>query len=503
MTWQLYDMEPFRAKAQELSGTADEAEAEALYQWLLEEYSRLNTWDELAWIDFYSGPDPDGSLAEACRALDDAVVEAGDLLYTAAASALAGPAGDAFGSFVGEEAAETLADYEPMTDRETELLARETELELEYNQISSEEGLSPPSMNYRLGSVYLELVQVRTELAECCGYEDYASYAYEAVYGRDFTPADAAELCERIKPLARRYFENCYYNSALDSEPGRFSAGELLDLLEEYAPRISGRADEARAYLTDHHLYVMESAAVAADIGFTTTLSMYNAPFIFYGLTGRFNDLTGIFHEFGHYYDAYINPDPDPLGSAGSYDVFEIHSTGLEALMYGWYDEIFGDEAEAARIWCLSDLIESVISGCIYDEFQQYVFAHPDMSVEEINRAFSRIYADYGMPYMVGRYSYLWTEVSHNFESPFYYISYAVSSMAALQIWELAERDRPAALALYNEIVSRGAYDTSYCALLESVGLKSFDDDPESFLAEAFDMLEYMCLRYDGADAAA
>lgn len=32
-------------------------------------------------------------------------------------------------------------------------------------------------------------------------------------------------------------------------------------------------------------------------------------------------------------------------------------------------------------------------------------------------------------------------QVNHNFESPFYYISYAVSMLASLQIYEMAEND--------------------------------------------------------------
>jgi RNA polymerase sporulation-specific sigma factor len=42
----------------------------------------------------------------------------------------------------------------------------------------------------------------------------------------------------------------------------------------------------------------------------------------------------------------------------------------------------------------------------------------------------------------------MWTYVSHNFESPFYYISYALSTLTSFQLWSMAKRDREGALSL-------------------------------------------------------
>ena len=52
----------------------------------------------------------------------------------------------------------------------------------------------------------------------------------------------------------------------------------------------------------------MDSAERVSDLGFTTTLDQYNAPFIYLALYGDQNDIQSMFHEFGHYYDAYVNP---------------------------------------------------------------------------------------------------------------------------------------------------------------------------------------------------
>ena len=68
-------------------------------------------------------------------------------------------------------------------------------------------GIETPSA----GQIFLELISVRNELAQIYGYDTFADYAYDVYYGRDYTPADAAALCEAIKPYAVRYFKNCCY----------------------------------------------------------------------------------------------------------------------------------------------------------------------------------------------------------------------------------------------------------------------------------------------------
>ena len=503
MSWEIYDMTAFNAAAEALSSSPDEAEAERIYSWLVGEYNRLRTYSELVWIDFYSSDDPDGRLADACQQIDDMLTEAGDTLRSAASDAVKGPSGEAFSAFVGEETAENLAEYEAMTDREVELQTKETELELEYNEISDDSSLSPPSMNLKLGSIFLELIRVRNELAELYGYDSYAQYAYESVYGRDYTPEDAAALCKALKPYARRYYADCYYSDAFQEDLGRFSAGELMDLLREYAPRISSEAGRAQAYMEEHGLYLLESMNLVTPVGFTTLLPRYNAPFLYNSLYGSVYDVGDTFHEFGHYYDAFINPEPDPLGSGGSYDIFEIHSTGMEALLYGWYDEIFGRKADVARIFCLDGLIDNVVSGCIYDEFQQYCYAHPDMTVDQVNRAYYDIASSYGRQFFRGSDRYAWMNVSHNFESPFYYISYAVSTLASLQLWAMAEHDRDAAIRTYNDLLSRGAYELSYFELIDAVGLRRFTTDLAGCFREAYDTLHSLCRRYDRGELAA
>ena len=500
MTWYIYDAAEFLDKAARLGETADGKEAADLYDWLMAEYAKVYTLDNLAYIDFYAHPG-DETLSDACRQLDSVLNEVNDALCTALSDALDGPAGSALRSYIGEDKATALVGYDEQTDRQREITERVSELTLQYNALIMEY-LSYDEETEKIGALYRELVDLRNEEAQIVGYKDYADYAYEASYGRDFTPDDAAALCEAVKPYARQYFGSLYYNEATYAD---FSADtdlterELVGLVTQYMPRVSDDAAKAAAYMEKHGLYFMDSVDRVSDLGFTTTLDQYNAPFIYLALYGDQNDIQSMFHEFGHYYDAYVNPVPDLLLSVGSLDIFEIHSTGMEALSTGWYEDIFGEDADLARIRFLDSALYTVFSGCLFDEFQRVVYADPTLTPEQISQTFVTIARSYGLRSFGKEFSHYWMQVNHNFESPFYYISYAVSMLASLQIYEMAENDWASAADFYNDLVSLGAFDYTYCELLDKVGLECFTDGLPACVSQAVEDMEALCLAWENA----
>ena len=194
-----------------------------------------------------------------------------------------------------------------------------------------------------------------------------------------------------------------------------------------------------------------------------------------------------------------MNPVPDLLLSVGSLDIFEIHSTGMEALSTGWYEDIYGEDADLARIRFLDSALYTVFSGCLFDEFQRVVYADPTLTPEQISQTFVTIARSYGLRSFGKEFSHYWMQVNHNFESPFYYISYAVSMLASLQIYEMAENDWAAAAGFYNDLVSLGAFDYTYCELLDKVGLECFTDGLPACVSQAVEDMESLCLAWENA----
>ena len=107
----------------------------------------------------------------------------------------------------------------------------------------------------------------------------------------------------------------------------------------------------------------------------------------------------------------------------------------------------------------------------MYDEFQTAVYQDPDMSLEDINRLFKQVSEQYGYVYAEDQEeSTFWVEVSHNFQNPLYYISYATSALSSLDLWLRAQEDWDEAVDLYMDLTAL-SLDVPYRAAIRYVGL--------------------------------
>ena len=72
-----------------------------------------------------------------------------------------------------------------------------------------------------------------------------------------------------------------------------------------------------------------------------------------------------------------------------------------------------------------------------------------------------------------------------------YYVSYGVSGLAALQIWDQSRTDFDGACDTWHAIIDAGCYDYGYCELLEKVGMFDFKQ-PDKVVALCNDALDYV-----------
>lgn len=86
-----------------------------------------------------------------------------------------------------------------------------------------------------------------------------------------------------------------------------------------------------------------------------------------------------------------------------------------------------------------------MIQGCLEDEFQQAVYAQPDMTLAEMNALYSRLKAKYRVQ-PLGESDGSWVAVPNTYHAPLYYFSYAVSMTTALELWSTAKRDEDKAV---------------------------------------------------------
>lgn len=362
--------------------------------------------------------------------------------------------------------------------------AQQNTLTLQEGQLTNEYYalMSAETVDYDAAvELFVELVELRNSIASMMGYDNYCDYAYESVFYRDYSPADSAGIWAGVKehfaPLVRRYQEKVWDGnerimaSGLDTSPEA-----ILEAVAGVLPRIAPELKDAYEFMAQHQLYDIAPDPGKTQLGFTTTLYYVNQPFIFNAASGEFWDYMDTIHEFGHFANAYATMSDLIFGMA-DLDLSELQSQGLEMLFTRYYDGIFGDYAAEAEAYTLMSMIYSVVDGAMYDEFLQRVYTEAALSPERVIEIYAELYEEYGYSPYYG-YEYEWVDVAHNFDYPFYYISYGVSALAALEIYSMMQTDWPAAVDTYMRVCAMDTEVYYFSQAIEEVGLGGiFDPD--------------------------
>lgn len=494
---------------------------QALYDRILEEMDLLATKANLSGVQYDAGG---GAPSDAALYLELSAQQTRlyDRCYQALSAMAASPYSDILDEDAGEGAAGSLLGYRGLTEEEAALYEEEDRLTQAYDQIM-EQGVSV-SVEGRVwtaedlesaqvdgetyqavrealaaercraaGELYLQLVRLRTAQALRAGYDNYAEYAYEALYTRDYSLEDTAALGEAAKrhilPLQLRLLEETSQQDlrAL-SVRSRMDGEAVLDALQPFARDFDREMGETFDFLREHRLYDIEYGESKLPTGYTVALPAYGSAFIFNSPYGDYQDLSDTIHEFGHFHET-IHCTQHDLWADFNIDVGEIDSQALELMFTERAGDLFGEPyGTVYRDAVLYNILDSVLDGCLYDEFQTAAYQNPEMTVEDLDRLFKALSEDYGYSYASGVESDpTWVENAHNFQNPLYFISYATSALSALDLWFLY-LDRPReARETYLEL-SALSLSLPYMAAVEKVGLRDiFAPETVPALAETLE----------------
>lgn len=347
-----------------------------------------------------------------------------------------------------------------------------------------------------LGNIYLELIRKRNQVAKLYGYDNYTEYAYEKFYRRDYSTEDTDKIYTYVKENFSEignYISDEAKSSAMYSDIYNmdFSEEKALDTADQFFELIDPEISQRFDHLRSHHLYDMSMNTAKSGDSFMISLYDYNVPFVFISPKGDYYDFMNLIHEFGHANAEYINPSSGIYDEKGSaIDTSEMHSQGMEVLFTHYSKQLLGEEnGRAFNQIIISNLVASILQGCLFDEFQKYAYMNSDCTLDDLNAEYRRLCWEYGIKYSDDDpYTYDWVDVSHNYTQPTYYISYASSAVSVLDLWINSMNDIDEAVENYKKIADCDKY-TSYMKAAEKCGLATLFD--EGALAEIAYQIEY------------
>lgn len=326
-------------------------------------------------------------------------------------------------------------------------------------------------LNAVTGEIYLDLVEIRNQIADILEFDTYTDYCYFK-YNRDYTKEQAADLHDYVKT----YIVPIFNDLALSLTPQdvayiNSTAGDIKafdPVYREFFKEISPDLTEAYEYMLKYNLYNFDISPLKSNLSYTTMLHGYHQPYLNIYATGAYTDINYFVHEFGHY-NAFFKHDVE---LATVLDILEIHSQGLEMLFVPYFSA-YGDAADSIVKYNFLIFLQTLLQGCLEDEFQQYIYSNDVTTVKELNELYYQLQLEYGLTTeSETKESTGWVLITHTFVSPLYYISYATSLVPALEIFEMSTSDRAKAIEVYNALVDEGTEKT-FLDTLKDAGLGS------------------------------
>ena len=363
-----------------------------------------------------------------------------------------------------EEIMAFLFDSDTISNPEyTALKERNNAIEVEFLAIKN------PVGGDTVPKLFEEFARNNNEMAKMMGYDNYLDYAYENMYGRDYTYEEVAQLSEYVKthisPIFAKLYRNWSHMSVSDADKEIYKAQATYSFFGTYETNktvndyidlmaFDANPDKMISFSDEFNKLVADGNLFRGDYegAFCTTIYGVNLPIAYFG-KGYDNGFT-VVHEFGHYMNEVYNGDTYASGEySQSYDLLEMHSQGNELLYLTYLNQNAGYSDAAMKMietYSLVNMFYSVIAGMTVDAFEQAIYldtytgkgadeimADGTITWDEYDTLYDNICSDYGVESALDGY---W-RYGMTITSPCYYVSYSVSALSVLQLYEVANTD--------------------------------------------------------------
>ena len=395
-------------------------------------------------------------------------------------------------AFIFDSDAVSNPEYKALTDRNNEI-------QIAFNN------LTKPEEDPEVLTLYAEFVANNKRMAEIMGYENYLEYAYENVYSREYTYQEVSEVVGYVKEhLVDVYCDiydkymyltssggfsqadiSDYYSQVLysffEDEKGNKTVNDYIDLMA-----FTSNPDKQITFSDEFNNLISDGNLFRGDYegAYVTYLMDLELPIAYFG--PGYDSPSTIVHEFGHYMNEIYNDSEYDQ----SYDLLEMHSQGNELLYLHFVkDQLTKNALELCESYQMLVMLDTVMAALAVDSFEQAVYtdtytgtysseimADGTITSDEYDKLYKGILIDFGTDdYQMAEY---WRYVTIN--APCYYVSYSVSALSVLQLYDMADDEGfDAAKDAYLKLFTYTDVDPEMNTeqILDYAGLLSFTDE--------------------------
>lgn len=352
-----------------------------------------------------------------------------------------------------------------------------------------------------LEDIYDKLVKIRDKMAKKLGYKNYVELGYIKMNRFDYTPEMVRNYREQIHDVVTPISEKLsreqkkllgvtnlkVYDLSSWFQKGnpvpKGTTEEKVEFAQKMYDELSPDTSYFFRFMNEHHLMFLDAKPGKQGGGYMTYFPVHGCPIIFSNFNGTSGDVDVLTHEFGHSFQAYMaRKIKVPEYRMPTMESCEIDSMSMEFFAEP-YMGLFFDKPDEYRYTHLADAIRFLPYGVTVDEFQHWVYEHPEASPAERDAAWHELEEKY-TPYKVKAYKgchymetgHRWLTQSHIFASPFYYIDYTLAQVVAFMFFNLDRKNHERAWKKYIKLCKLGG-QYPFLTLLKKIGFKSpFED---------------------------
>ncbi|MBI3366270.1 M3 family oligoendopeptidase [Candidatus Roizmanbacteria bacterium] len=362
--------------------------------------------------------------------------------------------------------------------------------------------------------IFDDLVIIRHRMAKKLGYNNFIQMGYDRMGRKDYD----AGLVSKFRNYVHKYIvpisvklkqrqqkrlgiENLmYYDQPLDFKSGNAkphgSPEWIVSCATNMYSELSPETRDFFNYMQSNEMMDLVTKQGKDTGGYCTFIEKYRSPFIFSNFNGTSGDIEVLTHEAGHAFQAFSSRNFDlPEYFCPTAEACEIHSMSMEYLTWPWMNCFFKEQTEKFKYSHLKSSLIFVPYGVSVDEFQHWIYEHPEATSAVRKKAWIEVEKKY-LPYInYDGNEYLesggrWQQQRHIYMMPFYYIDYCLAQICAFQFWKKSLETPKPAFDDYLRLCKAGG-SKSFLELVklanlispfEENALKSFVSDVEIWL---------------------